>query len=131
MERIELKFVNLRNQEITKQIDGGITLYDDVLHYRHKFRASEPIDSDDKLKGWEEVKNQFERIISRDRVACLDLEFIQATEANQNQENRWMVTIVCDGASVEVKVYFETEPEAKIVYNKLVSWKYGNYDPSS
>lgn len=117
-----LPLPSLRNQRIKKVHEGFVRLYKDHMHYKAKFSAEEPIDSDDKARGWEIVQTSWERVVPIRNVSAVELEFIQATEANGNEDNKWRVAIGCEGIADDIGCYFMKEAEARPLFEAVAKW---------
>ena len=123
---IKLELCSLRNQVIRKTYDAFVELHEDRMHYKVKFKADEPKDREDESLGWEEVNTCWERIVFKERISGVEIEYIQATANNDNKENRWCVVICMTGFKDDIKVFFEKEPPAREFLKQISDWLFKN-----
>lgn len=128
--KIPITAITLRHQKVIKQYDSFIELLEDRMNYKHEFKAEEPKDKEDLELGWEKVTNCFERTVKKDRVSCVDIEYIQATVQNKNEEDKWSVTVQCLGVGNDISIYFKDEQAARKFHSQITEWIFEANPPS-
>ncbi len=111
----------MRNQVPVKVYEAFIELNADHLYYKAEFSAMESIDNDDKARGDEKVMNSFERRLLRRYCTGVDINYLQKTDANDNKDSMWKITVYCWAAD-DTKLYFENKDEAFKVFNNIFDW---------
>ncbi len=124
--KIEINTISLRLQKILKNYGSYIELLDDRLNYKHEFKAEEPTDNDDIELPWEKIMNCFERVVPKLLISSVDMEFVQATNRNENTDNYWKVYIQISGVNNDIITYFLEEKEAREYRDKIVRWLFNN-----
>lgn len=120
--KIPLTLCDLTNQRITKVYEAFIELREDRLHYKVEFKAKEMKDKEDESLGWEQVNTCWERIVQRERICGIEIEYVAATAQNKNHADRWCVQINMMGYSGDVKVWFLEENAAREFLKQMTDW---------
>lgn len=116
MERIDLKTVDLKHQQITKVIDFYISIEDDYIEYVLNFYSDVPVDKEDESLGWVNERTKAKIIAFKSFISGFQVE---RSEFN----NAFRVDILVTGFSTDVSVFFKTDAEANNFYEKLCKWK--------
>lgn len=119
---IHIEPFSLRHQKVIKVYFFYLELFETHLFYKHEFKAEEPIDKEDLDLGWEKVMICFERTALRDSVSSVDVEYIQATKSNKNEDSKWSVNIQMNGVGTDLIVYFKEEEAARSYAKKVLEW---------
>jgi hypothetical protein len=113
--KITITPIALKNQKPTDIKECFIELFDDYIHYKVEFYASEPNDENDHDLGWEEqVYNNFETIALKKNIAGIEKSF--------TKDKKWGVYVMVDGFSGDIKCYFRSIVPANTLFNKLQEW---------
>lgn len=117
IEKINIPGVDLENQKITDFTELSLEIRDNSIVYTAKFYADEPINTDDKELGWQNVFNSFRLIAAKTKIAGIEKSWI-------NHAKKWGVFVFVDGFANDIKMYFKRESEAEALFEKLHKWLY-------
>lgn len=117
IDKIDIPRIDLENQKITDFTELSLEIRDNSVCFIVRFYADEPIDTNDKSLGWENVLNCFKVVASKQNIAGIEKSWV-------NTAKKWGIYILIDGFTNDIKFYFKRESEAESIFTKLHAWLY-------
>jgi hypothetical protein len=125
--KIQLKAVKLTKQIITKITEFHLELHEknpsdpasgwgETFEYIACFEATEFVNPDDELMGVKSAITHFKVFGYKKDVVAIEISFVE-------HANVWLVALVANGFSNDIKMYFKKQEEAESVYEILKKWK--------
>lgn len=121
IERIDIKQFNMTNEKVINTCLLYIELGDNYFLYVGEYYGQQPKgdDHDDHSLGWEDVYFNFRNKIKRDAIVSVDRLY------NEKYDN-WRIELEANGYPNPLRLYFETEAECEIMYQRLDEFIFGS-----
>lgn len=113
-EKILIRPIELRNQRPTEINDCFIELFEDHLRWKVSFHADEPVIDNDVDSGWEQVYNDYDIIVMKEKISGVEKSF--------TKDKKWGVYIIVSGFANDVKVYSKSQTTAQQLFDKIHNW---------
>lgn len=119
--RYDLKPVDLRNEKFEQVTHLYIEMRRSYIVYAAKYFSQIPIaeNKDDHSMGWKQTFSDFHIKIKRASLVALDISFLDHADL-------WCVMFESNGYPYTVKLYFETEAEARDFHKVLDEFIFSN-----
>lgn len=118
MIKIEITPLKLENQEPYGGAVMYLELHDTFVRMVINFMAKEPINNDDKMMGWEDVRNDYDTIALKSSIAGIEKQWI-------HKSKKWGIYIMINGFGADIKWYYKLEAKANETYKIVQEWLIG------
>lgn len=122
--RIDIKPINLEQQQVTKLTEMFIQLTPAYIRHRIAFTADEPINEDDVMCGWKAVHHDCDWRIKKEVISSIDRVY-------NSDKKFWKIILSVTGSNADVKLFFRQKEECERVYEIIFDYLFPAPCPTS